>query len=74
VNRETMVAKVGLHIAKKYKTQIEAAKAFGFTQSYLSNSIRGGSLPKKLLEDMGYEEMRGVTITYTYDKKEKDNG
>lgn len=77
MNREDMMAKVGLFIFKKYKTQANASKAYGFNNTYLSNALLGrknvgGGLPKKLLEDMGMvETVEKPPWIYTYEKEEK---
>lgn len=68
--REAVDMKVELrvHIARKYKTQFAAAKAWGISPAYVSMILKGSKNPTSaMLEEMGYTK---VTET-TYKKVKK---
>jgi len=49
------------HIATKYGTQKDAAKALDMSQSFLSRVLRGGAVPTvTILDDAGFDRVESV--------------
>lgn len=54
-------AELRAHIARKYRTQTAAAKAWGCSTAYVSAILRGAKVPTvKMLDDAGFYMERKV--------------
>jgi hypothetical protein len=54
-------AEVRAHIAKKYKTQSAAAKAWGYSDAYVSAVLLGKKMmPDVMANDAGYKLVQSV--------------
>jgi hypothetical protein len=50
-----------VHIARNYKTQTAAAKAWGCTPAYVSGVLKGKKNPnQRMLDDAGFERVQSV--------------
>lgn len=68
LTEDEFLAELRGHIAKKYKYQINAAKAWGLSRSYVGGVVTGEKPPNKtILDDMGYTREK----TAHYIKTEK---
>lgn len=57
-NKVDVIAELRAHIARKYRTQHAAAKAWGVSQQYLSRVMNGTSLPTpEILAEMGIKRV-----------------
>jgi hypothetical protein len=68
---DNMRSEIRAHIARKYKTQLAAAEAWGLSPAFVNMVLNGKKSPSpKMLEDAGLERVEPV-VTYRRKKKEK---
>lgn len=59
MNQEDFCEVLRMHIARKHKRQVAAAKAWGVSQSYLSQILKGEKAPTDtMLKETGFKRVQ----------------